>query len=76
MNRQNNANVKKHRDQMVQEGCARMEVTIGGVVIEQARELAKRKQCPLWLVVQEALMAYVATGNAATGNAAETGKGK
>lgn len=76
MSTQQNASVKKHRAKMDAEGCARLEITIGRIAIDQARELAKRKQCPLWQVVQEALMAYVKAVNAATSNAAVTGNGK
>ena len=55
---------------MAAEECARMEVTIGAGVISQARELARQRRRPLWEVVQDALEAYVATGQAAeTGNA-------
>jgi len=76
MSTQKNASVQKYRAKMDAEGCARLEITIGRLSIDQARELAKRKQCPLWQVVQDALLAYVATGNAAAGKTAETGNGK
>jgi hypothetical protein len=70
MNRQNNASVQKHRAKMAEEECARMEVTLQRGLIKQARALARQKRCPLWLVVQDALLAFVATGNAASSNAA------
>ena len=57
--------VQKHRAKMAAEECARMEVTIGAGVISQARELARQRRRPLWEVVQDALEAYVATGQAA-----------
>lgn len=63
MSTQNTANVQKHRARMKASGCNRIEVTIGGAPIDQARNLAKRKRCPLWQVVQDALIAYLATGN-------------
>jgi hypothetical protein len=55
--------VQKHRANMAEEGNARMEVTLGRGLISQARDLAKQKRCPLWEVVEQALLAYVATGN-------------
>jgi hypothetical protein len=65
MTAQNNASVQKHRAKMVEEECARMEVTLHRNLIKQARALALQKRCPLWLVVEEALRAYTTTGNAA-----------
>lgn len=59
MSTQNNASVKKHRAKNSAEGLARMEVTLGRGLIKQARDLALQKRCPLWEVVEEALIAYV-----------------
>jgi hypothetical protein len=63
--------VQKHRAKNAAEGLGRMEVTLGRGLITQARDLAQQRRCPLWQVVQDALLAYIPTGNAA-----ETGNGK
>ncbi len=63
MNKQKNASVQTHRAKMAEEGCARMEVTLGRGLIDQAQEFARQKKWPMWRVVEEALLAYVATGN-------------
>jgi hypothetical protein len=76
MNKQNNASVQKHRAKMAAEGYARFEVTIGSGMIDRAREIARQTGWPLWRVIEEALEAYVITGNPAADNAAETGNGK
>jgi len=60
------ARVRRFRDKLAAQKCARMEVVIGADVIETARAMAKRKGWPMWQVVQEALEAYtVVTGNVA-----------
>ena len=55
--------VQKHRAKMVEEGLARMEVTLGRGLTTQARALAQQQRIPLWQVVQDALIAHLATGN-------------
>jgi hypothetical protein len=59
----NNTSVQKHREKLTTEGCARLEITISRGVIDRARDLAQQKRCPIWQVVQDALIAYFATGN-------------
>ena len=71
MSLQNTASVRKCRAKNAEEGLGRMEVTLGRGLIAQARHLARRQRCPLWQVVQDALIAYVATGNTE-----QTGNGK
>ncbi|MEO6308629.1 MAG: hypothetical protein ABIO96_00065 [Nitrospiraceae bacterium] len=66
MSMQNTASVQKHRARMKANGYYRIEVTIGGGMVDQARDLAKRKRWPLWYVVEKAIEAYVATDT--TGN--------
>ena len=56
--------VEKHRARLRSKYCRRLEVWIGIVVIENVREVAKRKNVPMWMAVEEALEAYV-TGHAA-----------
>ncbi len=58
------ARVQKHRAKLRGKYCRRLEVSIGITVIENVREVAKRKQVRMWVAVQEALEAYV-TGHAA-----------
>lgn len=60
--------VQKHRARMKASGYHRIEVTIGSGMVDQARDLAKRKRWPLWRVVEEAIEAYVMTDHGATGN--------
>jgi len=72
MSTQNNASVKKHRGKNVEEGLARMEVTLSRKFIKQVREFARQRGMPFWYFVEQALVAYAA----ATSNAAETGNGK
>jgi hypothetical protein len=59
-----NDRIQKHRAKMVEEGYARMEVTLGRKFINQAREFARKKRMPFWYFVEQALVAYAATGNA------------
>ncbi len=58
------ARVRKHRAKLQGKYCQRLEVWIGITVIENVREVAKRKNVPMWSAVQDALEAYV-TGHAA-----------
>ena len=68
-----NERVQKHRAKMLEEGLGRMEVTLGRGLIKQARARATQRRCPLWQVVQDALM--IATGTAAAGKAAQIDNG-
>ncbi len=62
----NKARVQRFRAKLAVQKCARLEVVIGADVIEMARAIAKRRGCPMWQVVQEALKAYTdVTGNVA-----------
>ena len=58
------ARVRKHRAKLRGKYCQRLEVWIGLTVIENVREVAKRKNVPMWSAVEEALESYV-TGHAA-----------
>ena len=59
--------VQKHLAKMHEEGLGRMEVTLGRGLIAQARDLARQRRCPLWQVVEDALIA--ATGQVIPDNA-------
>ena len=69
MSMQTIGRVKNYRARMRANGYRRMEVTLGGGMIDRAREVARMRGWPLWRVVEEALDAYVipekATGNEA-----------
>jgi len=69
MTKSNKARVQKHRANLKAQGCTRIDVTIGGLTVDRARELARQTQREFWEVVEAALAAYVATGHPAeTGN--------
>ncbi len=57
-----NARLRQWRQEQAAQGCARLEVTIGKALIEQARAYAAGKGLKLWEVVEEALEQLV-TGN-------------
>jgi len=76
MSMQNNASVKNYRARMKANGCRRMEVTLGGGMIDRAREVARLRGWPLWRVVEEALSAFVMTDDVNTGKSSPTGNGK
>ena len=67
-----NARVRKHRAKLRAAQCQRLEVWIGSGVIEDVRDLAKRKNCPTWEIVQDALQAYV-TGHTPIDEASSRG---
>ena len=58
----NRARLNQWRGGLAARGCARLEVTIGKALIEQARAYAKSKDLKLWEVVEEGLELLV-TGN-------------
>ena len=62
-----NARVQKHRAKLRADHCGRLEVWIGITVIENVREVAKRKKVPMWEAVQAALEEFV-TGHTAAIN--------
>ena len=74
MSLHNTASVQKSRAKMAKAGYARMEVTLARGLISQARDLAKRKRCALWEIVEQALLAYVAI--AAAGTVVQPGNGE
>jgi hypothetical protein len=57
-------------------GYRRMEVTLGGGMIDRAHEIARMRHWPLWRVVEEALDAYVMVDDVITGNSSPTKNGK
>ena len=65
--------VQNHRSLMKANGYRRIEITLGGGMIDRAREVALMRHWPLWRVVEEALDAYVMTNDVNTGNVALTG---
>ena len=67
----NKARVQKHRLKLRGKYCRRLEVWIGVTVIENVREVAKRRKVPMWVAVQDALEVYV-TGHVAAANAPHT----
>jgi hypothetical protein len=67
MKTQNTARVHKHRDKLITEDSARIEVTLQRDLIRQARDLAQQNGHLLSHVVAAALIEYV------DGHAAESG---
>lgn len=63
-----NARVQKHREKLRGEQCRRLEVWIGGGVIDEIRQLAKVQNRSTWDVVQESSQAYVAGHTATSSN--------
>lgn len=54
-----NARVHKHREKLRGEQCRRLEVWIGGGVIDNIRHLAKVTNRSTWDVVQDALKVHL-----------------
>lgn len=54
--------VRRHRQQLLQAGNIRLEVSIGADVAADVRLLAAQRGEPVWRVVEAALIRYV-TGN-------------
>ncbi len=57
------ARVRRHRQQLQRDGNVRFEVSIGADVAASIRALAALQQVPVWKAVEDALSAYVVTGN-------------
>ena len=51
--------VRQHRQQLQRDGNVRFEVTIGADVAASIKALAASPQVPVWVIVQNALSAYV-----------------
>ena len=51
--------VRQHRQRLRDTGSVRLEVSIGADVAADIRALAAIRQVPLWVIVQDALVAYV-----------------
>ena len=51
--------VKKFRDNLRRQDCARLDVWVGNDWIRGARMIAQWQKRPLWQLVQDALKAYV-----------------
>ncbi len=51
--------VRLHRQQLQLDGNVRFEVSIGADVAASIRALATSQQVPVWVVVQNAMSAYV-----------------
>ena len=55
--------VRQHRQQLRAAGNVRLEVSIGADVAADIRALAASQGIPVWKAVEDALVAYVVTGN-------------
>jgi hypothetical protein len=58
-------NVQAHRARLQEAGCRRLEVTIGGGMIDQLRDAAKARNMPVWRAVELAVEQWV-TGKSGT----------
>ncbi len=61
----NMTNVQAHRARLQEAGCRRLEVTIGGGMIDQLRDAAKARNLPVWRAVELAVEQWV-TGKGGT----------
>ncbi len=61
----NMTNVQAHRARLQEAGCRRLEVTIGGGMIDQLRDAAKARNLPVWRAVELAVEQWV-TGKSGT----------
>ena len=61
----NMTNVQAHRARLQEAGCRRLEVTIGGGMIDQLRDAAKARNMPVWRAVELAVEQWV-TGKSGT----------
>ena len=52
-------NVQAHRARLQEAGCRRLEVTIGGGMIDQLRDAAKARNMPVWRAVELAVEQWV-----------------
>jgi hypothetical protein len=55
--------VRQHRQRSRVSGNTRLEVVIGADVADDVKKLARQRGCPIWQIVEAALIAHVA-GNA------------
>lgn len=55
----NMTNVQAHRARLQEAGCRRLEVTIGGGMIDQLRDAAKARNLPVWRAVELAVEQWV-----------------
>ena len=55
----NMTNVQAHRARLQEAGCRRLEVTIGGGMIDQLRDAAKARNMPVWRAVELAVEQWV-----------------
>lgn len=67
---QSTPSVRRHREKLASLGCQRLEVTIGTDVVEQMRTLAKRRNIPLWQIIQDACEAHWRAHSESSGSAA------
>jgi len=61
----NMTNVQAHRARLQEAGCRRLEVSIGGGMIDQLRDAAKARNLPVWRAVELAVEQWV-TGKSGT----------
>jgi hypothetical protein len=52
-------NVQAHRARLQEAGCRRLEVSIGGGMIDQLRDAAKARNLPVWRAVELAVEQWV-----------------
>ena len=55
----NMTNVQAHRARLQEAGCRRLEVSIGGGMIDQLRDAAKARNMPVWRAVELAVEQWV-----------------
>ena len=55
----NMTNVQAHRARLQEASCRRLEVTIGGGMIDQLRDAAKARNLPVWRAVELAVEQWV-----------------
>ena len=55
--------VRQFRQRLRASGSARLEVSVGADVVADVKEMARQRGCPVWQVVEAALIDFVA-GNA------------
>lgn len=55
----NMTNVQAHRARLQEAGCRRLEVSIGGGMIDQLRDAAKARNLPVWRAVELAVEQWV-----------------
>jgi hypothetical protein len=56
------ARSRRHREKLRQD-CTRLDVTVGADVAEKLKAIARQRNVPLWLVIEEAIEMLDAAGS-------------